>query len=1057
MKPGDRQTTSSLLACAFFVALMAVVPNLAAERFRTMFPGPGAVPLSSDDIVRVDEALKVPGVVRVSESSIHKAVARSEVTSLVEFEDEAFDKARDYLLDDRLDEAIAVATVIVEQLDASDSPSSPEDARRRAEIKTQTRLLLTHAYVRAEDGPSALRVLASVEDEHPVEDFALWLQAEAHHLNDDSEAAARDFGALARSDGPLEHRATVRHAHALFDAGDWEAAAARLQEVVNQYEEYPRRHVALSQWAQSLDQLGRLTDAADAYVQTWFEYPFRSEGRHARARLNELENQHEVVPARMYSRHQLFRRFRELRINKHWDVADELFLELRQDHASESGHSAFEHEVDLQRALNYYGTRNFEGALEILESLEDAWKSGHRAGVSRGTVYKYKSRALSKLDRHEEALAALDEMNRGKGERSRLYSRAKYLEDHGRYSEALALYGKLYSAGHKRQWHYSWLLYKSGEYDDAYENLTRLAERSYGQRRAKYLYWAGRTLENARKFREARAVFKELNDAHPTRYYGIQAQNRLLDIRQRETDSSKLLARAENLSSRGAYVLDAFDHAEAALAESAEAAREDQRLALKGHEPTGPPKGAPSELMCQARTDASIEVCSLEPAPLPESARTILNASFSPASTVGTLLDSRERRSEDRDSDDDAELDSPAPRQPEIPSRHVEFDNSATDSNQYTTEGRIYWGGRHEAATEFAAFRKGSLYGPVPNTPRAYDEPGFEGGLQRADQEAGDLFPKIRRAHWLWQIGMTKAARWEARDVSIEFRELSRRWRPSSSPHQLTDQKWAYHIDNRRRGKTNFWGTRDASLRYPVPDSARGRRALLERQQTIYDRRNELRDVLLDAFKEVGDHFMVRRYTLGTGGWYRKSPTGPARTSWMQAYPRAFPRLVMKQARAYGVNPYLLWALMTVESSFNPDSISPADALGLLQVIPRTGLKTALLLGDDEFGPLDLLEEDVSVQHGAFYFSNLLHKFRGQELLAFAGYNGGPHRVGDWLDARGGQPLDEFIEEIPFDEARGYAKKVTRFLSLYLRMYEGIDHIYIGQNIRRDYRAHPKF
>jgi soluble lytic murein transglycosylase len=148
---------------------------------------------------------------------------------------------------------------------------------------------------------------------------------------------------------------------------------------------------------------------------------------------------------------------------------------------------------------------------------------------------------------------------------------------------------------------------------------------------------------------------------------------------------------------------------------------------------------------------------------------------------------------------------------------------------------------------------------------------------------------------------------------------------------------------------------------------------------------------------------------------------------------------------------------MTVESSYNPDSISPARAMGLLQVIPKTGLKTAMLLGDEQFGPHDLLDEKTAILHGAFYYGQLVRKFRGQELLAFAGYNGGPHRVGDWLDMRGHIPLDEFVEEIPYNEAREYTKKVTRFLGLYLDLYEGHTNLYIGQKLRPSYREHPNF
>jgi soluble lytic murein transglycosylase len=87
----------------------------------------------------------------------------------------------------------------------------------------------------------------------------------------------------------------------------------------------------------------------------------------------------------------------------------------------------------------------------------------------------------------------------------------------------------------------------------------------------------------------------------------------------------------------------------------------------------------------------------------------------------------------------------------------------------------------------------------------------------------------------------------------------------------------------------------------------------------------------------------------------------------------------------------------------------------------------------------------------------LVQKFHGHELLAMAGYNGGPHRVSEWLDMRGDQPLDEFVEEIPYDQAREYTKKVTRFLHMYMRAYEGRSDLYIGQQLQRDYRIMPNF
>ena len=71
----------------------------------------------------------------------------------------------------------------------------------------------------------------------------------------------------------------------------------------------------------------------------------------------------------------------------------------------------------------------------------------------------------------------------GYGERSKLSARAEFFEEHGRYDKALEIFDKLYSAGRKRGWHYTWLLYKNAKFEPAYENFSRLAERSYGSRR----------------------------------------------------------------------------------------------------------------------------------------------------------------------------------------------------------------------------------------------------------------------------------------------------------------------------------------------------------------------------------------------------------------------------------------------------------------------------------------------------------------------------------------------------------------------------------------------
>ena len=55
--------------------------------------------------------------------------------------------------------------------------------------------------------------------------------------------------------------------------------------------------------------------------------------------------------------------------------------------------------------------------------------------------------------------------------------------------------------------------------------------------------------------------------------------------------------------------------------------------------------------------------------------------------------------------------------------------------------------------------------------------------------------------------------------------------------------------------------------------------------------------------------------------------------------------------------------------------------------------------------------------------------------LALASYNAGPGAVAGWMKARGGLPLDAFVEEIPLDETRGYVKRCLRSFAAYQFLY----------------------
>jgi hypothetical protein len=380
-------------------------------------------------------------------------------------------------------------------------------------------------------------------------------------------------------------------------------------------------------------------------------------------------------------------------------------------------------------------------------------------------------------------------------------------------------------------------------------------------------------------------------------------------------------------------------------------------------------------------------------------------------------------------------------------------------------EARVYWQGsqREPSPQGGAGFGDNPKSASDPLRMDAYVEAGhLHGAARSAAATYSDLFPRLEEVAFLYDLGMMRDAQLALRDVTLEFRGLdyyfSRGRKPRvDRPIQLHPREWAHFIDHRGPSKRGFWGMSRGSWRYPVGKRRGHKRIAGTRQLHIYEARDGLRPAVKATMKEVGDYYFVRKDRLGKGGWWRVDPGKARRGMWSEVYPRAFPQWVQKYAAAENLNPYLLWALMTVESAYNPDSVSYADARGLLQVIPKTGNKVAADIGDNMFGQYDLLDPETSIRHGAWYFGRLVRKFKGQEPLAIASYNGGPHNVSRWLVNKHDEPLDEFVEEIPFNQARRYTKKVLRFLALFLRIYEGQDGLYIGQNLRGDVYTDPRY
>lgn len=234
-----------------------------------------------------------------------------------------------------------------------------------------------------------------------------------------------------------------------------------------------------------------------------------------------------------------------------------------------------------------------------------------------------------------------------------------------------------------------------------------------------------------------------------------------------------------------------------------------------------------------------------------------------------------------------------------------------------------------------------------------------------------------------------------------------------------------------RLGKEPLWETEE-----PLPSV---NPSFIGRAETY---REHGRDEMAALEMAIGEALASPEEVLALGNWYLRQEDyfkavrlgielleeHPCPESYRLAYPRPYMEEVAQAAKEHRLDPHLIWAVMREESHFRPAVISPADARGLMQVMPSTGHDIAEREGM-EISLADLFKPELNIRFGAWYLRAMLDSFDEDYDKALAAYNAGPGNVRRWSSSPLGEEDGGFPTAITYRETRQY---ITRVMNTFL-------------------------
>ncbi len=206
-----------------------------------------------------------------------------------------------------------------------------------------------------------------------------------------------------------------------------------------------------------------------------------------------------------------------------------------------------------------------------------------------------------------------------------------------------------------------------------------------------------------------------------------------------------------------------------------------------------------------------------------------------------------------------------------------------------------------------------------------------------------------------------------------------------------------------------------------------------EMQQTVRKNKNNTTalKIIRDRYEAMG--FLNRALQLSM----RIFVDGRDPDELPRIYPNYYWEQIAAAAAEADIDPFLILSVIRQESTFNKGAVSRAGAMGLMQIMPRTGQSLADTLGMNRYERHSLFDPAISIRLGTYFLGDQVRQFAAGPAaemgfeLGLAAYNAGPHNARKWIERFPYQDPDAFVERIPYKETRRYVKLVLKNYAIY--------------------------